>query len=83
MCGCVHTHLILQLAGIFLFTGPESETYLEQFCREEINVSDASNVKISAKMEYEISAIWPLLVDLNSKETRYLPSDFFYFICET
>ena len=46
LCGCVHTHLILQLAGILLFTGPESETYLGQFCREEINLSDASNVKI-------------------------------------
>ena len=75
LCGCVHTHLILQLAGILLFTGSESETYLGQFCREEINLSDASKVKISAKMEYEISVIWPLLVDLNSKETRYLPSD--------
>ena len=75
MCACVHTHLIFQLVGILQFTDPESETYLGQFCREEINLSDASNVKISAKMENEISAIWPPLVDLNSKETRYLPSD--------
>ena len=46
MCACVHTHLIFQLVGILQFTDPESETYLGQFCREEINLSDASNVKI-------------------------------------
>ena len=71
---CPHTSHFA-ISGNFAIYGSRIGNLFGKFCREEINLSDASNVKISAKMEYEISAIWPLLVDLNSKETRYLPSD--------
>ena len=43
--------------GILQFTDPESETYLGQFCREEINLSDASNVKIFEYMRTLVDGV--------------------------
>ena len=44
------------MAGILQFTNPESEKNL-MFCMQELNLSDANNIKLSANMESELPAI--------------------------
>ena len=43
------------VAGILQFTGPEAENYLKEFCLENLNLCDANNIKLSAKMESEFT----------------------------
>ena len=70
---CPHTS-DFSISGILQFTDPESETYLGQFFREEINLSDASNVKI---FEYKLTQTipyWALLKYIMCNIKMYIES---------
>ena len=63
------------MAGILQFTNPESEKNL-MFCMQELNLSDANNIKLSANLESELPAIWPLLMNIKEANSQtFLPTD--------
>ena len=64
------------VAGILQFTNPESEKNLMKFCMQELNLSDANNIKLSANLESELLAIWPLLMNIKEANSQtFLPTD--------
>ena len=47
-----------------------------QFCMEELNLSDANNIKLSANLESELPAIWPLLMNIKEANSQtFLSTD--------